>query len=971
MSKVRVYELAKKLGISSNLLVENLKAMGVEVASNFSTLDETVLEKLGGKRAPAKPAAAVPPKAAAPPKPVEAPLKPAIKKAAAAPEKAPEVKAPEAKPHVLSRPGAKVIRIPSGPPAPGSEKAPAKAPPAKAPVKAAEAAPRPPAQDKPTGHEKAVEKAAAPPAPSAAPGPAAPSQRPAGPQIHRPSPLPARPPGSGPVLHHGPGVVPRPGEMLPNRPLPAGPSQPSGQPPRPHAPAAPQGQQRSGGPSPRSGPPSPRSGPPAPRQGQAPQPQGQRPGQPSHGQGQRPGSQVHRPGGPSQRPGTPHPRPSGPAPYGRPGQTPARPGAEPRPGQAPPRGPEPAKAPSRLAPPQELHRKSKRERRHDKLQAKVDRRERLEHELEEARAKAETGEAVFIREGITVKELADKLNVKVRDIIAKLMSRGILATINQPLDKQVAIELSSMFGFAAEVISFEDELVMTQDESVEGEKVARAPVVTIMGHVDHGKSSLLEAIHDVDITSKEFGGITQHIGAYKVRHKGRDYVFLDTPGHEAFTLMRARGAQVTDIVILVVAADDGVMPQTVEAINHCKAAKVPMVVAINKMDKPGADPDRVKRELSAQSVLTEDWGGDVVSVPVSAKSKMGIESLLEMVSIVADMLALKASPEQLASGTVLESRLDRARGPVATVLIQDGHLKVGDLFLCGTTYGHVRNLFDDKGVRIEEAGPSSPIEVLGFSEVPMVGALFQGMDDEAKARQVASFRKEQEKARSQRTTKVRLENVFGAIQQGEIQELPLILKADVHGSLEAIAQKLQELSTDEIKIRVVHQGVGAVSESDILLASASNALVIGFNVRPERKATELAKAEGVDVQLFTVIYDLIDRMKQALTGMLKPIEEEFVLGHAEVRQTFKVSKVGTVAGCVVVDGKILRSAQVRVLRDNVVVHTGKMNALKRFKDDASEVKDGTECGISLENYNDVKPGDVIEAFEVRFQERTL
>jgi translation initiation factor IF-2 len=653
------------------------------------------------------------------------------------------------------------------------------------------------------------------------------------------------------------------------------------------------------------------------------------------------------------RPGYP-PRPAA----GTPAAPPAKPGEAPRPG-------------GRFAPVPEARRKTKRERRLEKLQARADRRERLEHELEEARVQAETGEAVFIREGITVKELADKLNLKVKDIIAKLMMRGIFATINQPLDSQVAIQVCSMFGFSAEVISYEDELVLTQEEAPEEEKTPRAPVVTVMGHVDHGKSSLLEAIHDVDITSKEFGGITQHIGAYRVRHKERQYVFLDTPGHEAFTLMRARGAQVTDIVVLVVAADDGVMPQTIEAINHCKAAGVPMVVAINKMDKPGADPDRVKRELSAQGILTEDWGGDVVSVQVSAKTRQGIEELLEMIALVADMLALRAAPDQPASGTVLESRLDRARGPVATVLIQDGSIAVGDLFLCGATYGHVRGMFDDKGNRVEKAGPSMPVEILGFPEVPAVGALFQGMSDEAKARQVAAFRKEQEKAKSLRTTKVRLDNVFGAIKQGEIEELPLILKADVQGSLEAISQKVQEVTSDEVKMRVVHQGVGAISESDILLASASNALVIGFNVRPERKAVDLAKNEGVEIHLFTVIYDLMDRLKQALTGMLKPIQEEVVLGHAEVRDIFKISKVGTIAGCLVTDGKILRTSQIRLLRDNVVVFTGKVASLKRFKDDASEVKEGLECGIGLENYNDLKPGDVLESFEIRFQERTL
>ncbi|MGC8763967.1 MAG: translation initiation factor IF-2 [Acidobacteriota bacterium] len=607
----------------------------------------------------------------------------------------------------------------------------------------------------------------------------------------------------------------------------------------------------------------------------------------------------------------------------------------------------------------------------EKMQARADRQERLEHELQEAQARAEKGEAVFIREGITVKELAEKLNVKVKDIIAKLMMRGILATINQPLDSEVAIQISSMFGFQAEVISFEDEMAFTQEEVPEEERLPRAPVVTVMGHVDHGKSSLLEAIHDVDITSKEFGGITQHIGAYKVRHGEREYVFLDTPGHEAFTLMRARGAQVTDVVILVVAADDGVMPQTVEAINHCKAANVPMVVAINKMDKPGADPDRVKRELMQHGIVTEDFGGDAVAVPVSAKSRQGIEELLEMVALVADMLNLSASPAAPAMGTVLESKLDRSRGPVATVLIQDGTLRIGDFFLCGSTVGHVRGLFDDKGNRVEEAGPSTPVEILGFSEVPAVGSTFQAMADEAKARQVAAFRKEQEKQKALRSTKVRLENVFGAIQQGDIQELSIILKADVQGSLEAIAQQVEDLSTDEVKVSVVHKGVGAISEGDVLLASASNAILIGFNVRPERKAADMAKAEGVEIALFTVIYDLTDRLKQALTGMLKPIEQEVVLGHAEVKEIFRVSKVGTVAGCLVTEGRIPRSAQIRVLRDNVVVHTGKIASLKRFKDDASEVKEGLECGISLENFNDVKPGDVLEAFEIHVQERTL
>ncbi len=816
MAKIRVFELAKKMGVPSNQLLEELQALGIVVKSNLSTLDETDLEKLGGKAA-----------------------KPAAKKAGK---------------------------------------------PAEPPV-AAEA-----------GKEK---RATAPPGKGAQPAAQAP---------HAPRGL--KPPVSGTGKPSGEGQP----QVKP----------PAGRAVQPSAPVR-QGQ--------------PQQAPPAARRPEYP-PHHPAPG---HGPERRPSQQAGRPG------------PSG------------APAAAPRPGERPAAPP----PPSRLAPVIEVRRKTKRERRIEKLQAKEDRRERLQHELTVAQAKAESGEAIYIREGITVKELSEKLNVKVKDIIAKLMMRGILATINQPLDAQVAVQVSSMFGFAAEVISYEDELVLTQEEVPEEARFPRAPVVTVMGHVDHGKSSLLEAIHDVDITSKEYGGITQHIGAYRVRHGDREYVFLDTPGHEAFTLMRARGAQVTDIVVLVVAADDGVMPQTVEAINHCKAAKVPMVVAINKIDKPGANPDRVKQELSQHGVFTEDFGGDVVSVPVSAKTRQGIEELLEMIALVADMLHLEAAPEQLASGTVLESKLDRTRGPVATVLIQDGTLRVGDLFLCGSTYGHVRVLFDDKGERVDEAGPSTPIEVLGFSEVPAVGSLFQGMDDEAKARQIASFRKEQEKARSLKTTKVRLDNVFGAIQQGEIQELAIIIKADVHGSLEAISQKVKELSTNEVKITIVHQGVGAISESDVLLASASNALIIGFNVRPERKAVDLAKTEGVDIQTFTVIYDLIDRMKQALTGMLKPIEHEVVMGHAEVREIFKVSKVGTIAGSMVSDGHILRNAMMRVLRDGVVVHTGKLRSLKRFKDDVGEVKEGVECGIGLEDYNDVKPGDVLEAFEIQMEERTL
>lgn len=620
--------------------------------------------------------------------------------------------------------------------------------------------------------------------------------------------------------------------------------------------------------------------------------------------------------------------------------------------------------------PAEPKKKSKREKRLEKFQARQEREIRIEQEFLKDQEMAEKGEAIFIREGITVKELAEKINVKVKDIIQKFMMRGVFLTINQPLNPELAIQICSSFGYQADIISFEDEVMMAQETPREGEQITRAPIVTVMGHVDHGKSSLLEAIHNIDITSHEHGGITQHIGAYKVKYKDREFVFLDTPGHEAFTMMRARGAKVTDIVILVVAADDGVMPQTIEAINHCKAAKVPIIVAINKIDKPGVAIDRIKQDLMTYGVVAEEFGGDTVMVPISAKKRIGIDELLDMLSLTADMLNLKAVPNSQGTGTVLEAKLDKARGPLATVLIQDGTVKISDVFLCGSTWGRVRQLYSDKGEKLEEAKPSTPVEVLGFTEVPNVGAIFQVVETEALARQISTFRKEKEKQQALQRKKVTLENVFGAIKEGEIQELSIILKADVQGSIEAVAAQLSELSTDEVKVTLVHSGVGAVTESDVLLASASNAVIIAFNVRPDKKAAELAKSEGVEIKTFTVIYNLIDEVKQALTGMLKPIERENILGHAEVKEVFKIGGVGTIAGCIVTDGKILRSAKIRVLRDNVVIYQSAIKSLKRFKDDASEVREGLECGIGIENFNDIKAGDVLEAFETVIEERT-
>jgi translation initiation factor IF-2 len=573
---------------------------------------------------------------------------------------------------------------------------------------------------------------------------------------------------------------------------------------------------------------------------------------------------------------------------------------------------------------------------------------------------------ITITEGVTVKELSEKVERKAKDIITKLMGRGILATINQPLDTKIAVDVCHEMGFNAKIISFEDEVAQEEaQEAVPANLRTRDPVVTIMGHVDHGKTSLLDAVRESNIAAGEAGGITQHIGAYHIRRKDRGITFIDTPGHEAFTMMRARGARVTDVVILVIAADDGVMPQTTEAVHHARAAGVPMVVAINKIDKPGANLDRVKKQLSDQGLLVEDWGGDVVAVPISAKQKTGINELLEMILLVADMADLKADPTSLASGTVLDARLDKSRGPVATILVQRGTLRIGDPFIAGAVHGKVRAMFDDLGHRLREAGPSIPVEVLGLEGVPGAGDAFQVLEDEWKVRQIGAFR--QQKLRHEamaKSSRLTLDHLFQQIKEGTVKELPLVVKADVQGSVEALAKALNDLPSDKVKIRVIHSGSGAISETDVNLAAASNAIIIGYNVRPERGAQELSEKEKVDIRLHSVIYDITNEIKSAMVGMLEPEAKEVYLGRAEVRQIFKVPKIGAIAGCLVSDGRITRSAEVRLLRDNVVVHTGKIGSLRRFKDDASEVKAGYECGIGIANYNDLKVGDVIEAFKV-------
>ncbi len=591
-------------------------------------------------------------------------------------------------------------------------------------------------------------------------------------------------------------------------------------------------------------------------------------------------------------------------------------------------------------------------------------RRRREEEL-----KLAEGKQVTIAEGITVKELSEKLGIKANLVIKKLVDKKVFATINQTLDVKLAEQVAKEFGATTSTVSFEEETATLQElnaierEDEEWGPVKRAPIVTIMGHVDHGKTSLLDAIRQTNVAEGEAGGITQHIGAYQVEKNGRKITFIDTPGHEAFTRMRARGAKVTDIVVLVVAADDGVMPQTVEAIDHARAAGVPILVAINKIDRPDAQPERVKQQLSDRGLVPEDWGGETVMVPVSARTKEHITDLLEMILLVADMQELNANPARTAVATVLEARLDKGRGPVATVLVRNGTLNVGDFFICGQVGGKVRAMFDDRGNTLKSAEPAQPVEVLGLDALPEVGETFQVVTDTAKAKQIMMWR--ESKAREQamaKSARLSLDQLSRQIKEGESKELPIILKADVGGSAEVLADTLQKLSTDKVKIRIISTGVGAITESDVLLASASDAVIIGFNVRPDRNASALAEQEKVDIRLHTIIYDLTDEIKRAMAGMLEPVIKETYKGRAEVRETFRISKVGTIAGCLVVDGAITRDSQVRVLRDNVVVYTGKLASLKRFKDDASEVRSGLECGIGIENFNDIKPGDVLEAF---------
>ena len=595
----------------------------------------------------------------------------------------------------------------------------------------------------------------------------------------------------------------------------------------------------------------------------------------------------------------------------------------------------------------------------------------IEREEIEKNAEAACG-VVEIGDTITVKELCEKLGKPTAEVIKNLIFLGVMAGVNQEIDFATAEKLCEKYEVIAERKEEETELEAFEEDTdiVEENLEKRPPIVTIMGHVDHGKTSLLDAIRKARVTDTEAGGITQHIGAYTVTLNGEKITFLDTPGHEAFTSMRARGAQVTDIVILVVAADDGIMPQTKEAISHCKAANVPMIVAINKIDRPGANVDRVKQELTEHGLVSEDWGGDTICVPVSAKTGENLDSLLEMILLTAEMQELTADPNRKSKGTVIEAKLDKGRGAVASLLIQNGTLHVGDSILVGSTYGRIRAMFDDMGKKIKSAGPSIPVEVLGLSEVPAAGDRFVVVKDEKTARNMAEIRKDKIKTESHQTShRVSLEDLYSQIQEGKVKELSIIVKADVQGSVEAIRQSLEKLSTDDVKVRVIHGAVGAITETDITLAAASNALMIGFNVRPDSNAIAAAERDGVDIKTYRIIYDAIEDVKSAMIGMLDPEYKEVVNGKAEVRMTYKISNVGTIAGCYVTDGKIVRNSEIRVIRDGIVIFESVLASLKRFKDDVKEVNKGYECGLSVERFNDLKEGDIIESFTMEAVKR--
>ncbi len=1009
MKKIRINELAKELEVKSKVILDVLPELGfTEKFTHSSSLEDDVLFKIR-KYFGFETGEAPPPSAPAEREPaIETKPEPEAvsAKETAAPEPAPVAPLAEAAAQPVAAEAVNQVAAP----------APVRAQPIRPPLAGRAEPVRPtiaartePGSPPPPSLPVAPPAAARPATPATPGTPVAQPPRPAQPPLNR---APSQPsahslPRVGTSLPARPvPTAPRPGQILsgPRAPLPADlakPLAPAMPPPPPPAatPGAPVAMATPG--IPRQAPQSPRPQPPrSPSQSNMP---GSQQSQPQLRQPNRPnlvGQPTARPVVPPRPdlvaklaqtqtkagPGQPVPRmpmPGRPASSPVPGQPiyrgPIRPGQPvmrgpgmPSPGgpggpggRQPLRGrpmhptaplPPPGPLPDQRRPKPKGHAPRDREEQEGKL--KVGPRRSVQMAL------PTIDREITVSEGITVKELSEKLGVKANLVIKKLVEKKVFATINQALDGKLAEQVAREFGASINKISYEEESAQdVVSTEVEADRVVRPPVVTIMGHVDHGKTSLLDAIRLSHVADKEAGGITQHIGAYHIEKNGRKIVFIDTPGHSAFTRMRARGAKVTDIVVLVVAAEDGVMPQTLEAIDHARAAKVPIIVAINKIDKPDAQPERIKQQLSDRGLLPEDWGGDTVMVPVSARQKTNLDLLLENILLVADMQELKANPERPGVGTVLEAQLDRGRGPVATVLIHNGTLRNGDYFICGSVFSKVRAMYDDRGNPIKEAGPSMPVEVLGLDSLPEVGDTFQVVTDTAKAKQIVMYResKDRELAMS-KSSRMTLDKLHEQLKEGEVKELNIILKTDVGGSAEVLSDTLQKQSNDKVRIRVLRSGVGAINEDDVLLASASDAIIIGFNVRPERSATALAEHEKVDVRLHTIIYDVLDEIKKAMTGMLAPVFKEVYKGRAAIREVFRISKVGTVAGCMVQDGVITRDSQVRLLRDNVVIFTGKIESLKRFKNDASEVKQGFECGIGIANYNDLKVDDIIEGF---------
>ena len=997
MGKTKVFELAKKLGLENKEMIERLHKAGIDAKSHQSVLEEGDLKKFedaaqsdkkvdeerlsGGiirrRRKETVPEVVAAPPVEIPPVAVVAPV--VTTPVAPLPPVDTVVKAVVAE-AVL--PAETIVKV-------ASERVPAPAPAAAA---AAEIVAAPPRVEAPVRDVLATESpvpmgekdatpvvAVAPPTTTVTKEPA-PAGKPAKPTpvVHDMTQVEKHVPGRARILGRvelpPPAAPHRREEFINNAPRPARTGEQAGARPADRRPPAPRPEGAAPRPPRPDGAPSRPSGPGSTAG----------PGGPS-GAG-RPGG-FSRPGG---APGTGGPggRPGGPPRPGGPGGAAGRPGGPSRPGMTPP--------PAELFPGKEQRNKKKSKGKTDYTagptadgaKGRVGRRDVFEPDHGDRQRRQKKSQKpvakkteltvskaikriIRISDAITVGELAKRMGVKANDLIKELMRQGTMVTINHPLDFDTAAILAADFQYEVENVAFDEDTILdaevikqTDVEAAEN-LLPRPPVVTIMGHVDHGKTSLLDAIRTANVTAGEAGGITQHIGAYDVELNGRKITFLDTPGHEAFTAMRSRGAKVTDIVILVVAADDGVMPQTREAINHAKAAGVPIVVAINKIDKPGINIDRVKQELTEFGLVSEDWGGETIFCEVSAKQRTNLEQLLEMILLQAEVLDLKANPNKRAKGTIVEARIDRGRGPVATVLVQEGTLKIGDPVVSGLYYGRVRTMTDDRGNRLDAAGPSVPVEVTGLTGVPGAGDTFYAVEDERMARDVAQHREQKmREVELAKHSKISLEQLFARIQEGEAKELKVIIKGDVQGSVEAVRDSLLKLSTEACRLVVIHTAVGGIIESDITLASASDAIVLGFNIRPEAKAAALAESEGVDIRLYTIIYDAVADIRNAMEGLLEPTYREKPLGKAIVRDIFSITKIGTIAGSFVTEGKIVRNAQVRLVRDNIVVWTGKLSSLKRFKDDVREVASNYECGIGLENYNDLKVGDIVEAFEM-------